>query len=181
MYNSLLKGLIEKFRKQDMNAFTLIYDEFKRLIYLYCGRLGDDDAVQEMTLFLIELLYGIELSRFKSDESDGLKRYIAVALKNKYIAIAKENQHYKSCCGELFEEYAQNSLAPEQLLISEALECLTDKQRIIIVYKYIYCLSDCEISAITGISRQAVNRLKNRALHILKQFYFDKAENTYGK
>ncbi len=178
MKNSLLKCLIGKFRAQDMTAFSLIYDEFKRLIYLYSGRLCDDDSVQDLTLFLIELLYSIDISRFTSDNSDSLKRYIAVSLKNKYIALSKEGEQYKKMCGEFYDGlYFTQAPPKEEIELVEALECLTSRQKIIIIYKYIYCLSDSEISNRLGISRQAVNRLKNRALITLKQFYFQ----TEGK
>lgn len=173
MENVLLKSLILKFRNQDMNAFAMIYDEFKRLIYKYAGKLCDDDAVQELTLFLIELLYSIDLSKFKGKNDDGLKRYIAVSLKHKYITVSKENDNYKKLCdrSEIYDNSFSDTL--ENLSAKEALKCLSHKQKIIIIYKYFYCLSDSEIAGITGISRQAVNRLKNRALLLLKEYYSD--------
>lgn len=171
MENKLLAALIEKFRNQDMNAFTIIYDDFKRLIYYYSGKLCDDDAVQELTLFLIELLYSVELSRFSKKEGDGLKRYIAIALKNKYIAISKANTK----CNAIYQnpEFYDNDYCDitSGITVKEALQCLSPKQRLIIVYKYIYCLPDSEIAKMLDISRQAVNRLKNRGLTMLKEFY----------
>lgn len=171
MENKLLAALIGRFRNQDMNAFTVIYDEFKGLIYHYSGKLCDDDAVQELTLFLIELLYSIELSRFAKKEGDGLKRYIAIALKNKYIAISKANTK----CNAVYQnpELYDNGYCDitSGITVKEALQHLSPKQRLIIVYKYIYCFPDCEIAKMLDISRQAVNRLKNRGLTMLKEFY----------
>ena len=171
MENGLLKSLIIKFRNQDMNAFAMIYDEFKRLIYRYSGKLCDDDAVQELTLFLIELLYNIDLTKFKDNGEDGLKRYIAVSIKHKYITVSKANDNYNNICEAA--DICDNSFSDilENLSAKEALKCLSPKQRVIIIYKYFYCLSDSEIAKLTGISRQAVNRLKNRALLLLKEFY----------
>lgn len=175
MTNSLLLPLIKKFREQDMTAFSIIYDEFKKLIYLYSGRLVDDDAVQDLTLFLLELLYGINLSKFHPDSSDTLKRYIAVSIKNKYISLSKERQKLISTSVELCDDLLINSESVfEGLDICEALKVLTLRQRLIIIYRYIYCYSDAEISSLLSISRQAVNRLKNRAIKTLQEFYFEK-------
>ena len=172
MCNSLLKSLIEKFREQDMSVFAIIYDEFKRLIYLYSGRLGDDDSVQELTVFLIELLYSVNLNSFKSDNSDGLKRYIAVSLKNKYISLSRKIQQLSTMNTELYENIAFTDIkTDESITLFSALEDLTARQRAIIIYKYVYCYSDAEICKLLGISRQAVNRLKNRAFITLRQFY----------
>lgn len=170
MENRLLIHLTERFRNQDMNAFAAIYDQFKKLIYHYSGKLWDDDAVQEMTLFLIELLYSAPLERFQRDASDSFKRYIAVAIKHKYIAILKENLRFDRCCNLLESDLCEEDLETN-LSVKEALKCLSSKQRIIIVYKYFYCLSDSQIAEMLGITRQAVNRLKNRALLLLKEFY----------
>ncbi len=175
MVNSLLLPLIKKFREQDMSAFTIIYDEFKKLIYLYSGRLSDDDAVQDLTLFLIELLYSINLSMFNCDSTDTLKRYIAVSIKNKYIALSKEKQKYLYFSVGLCDNLLANSESVlEAIDICEALKLLTHRQRLIIIYRYIYCYSDAEISSLLSISRQAVNRLKNRAIETLKEFYTEK-------
>ncbi len=172
MCNYQLKKLIEDFKKQDMLSFGPIYEEFKRYINFYSKKLGLEDALQELTVFLIELLYDIELSRFPTDSSDGLTRYIAVAIRNKYIALSKENSRYASMCAELYESevfYCDSTV--EKVCIEEALEKLTHRQRLIIIYKYILNYSDAEISLLLGVSRQAVNRIKNRAFVVLREFY----------
>ncbi len=171
MCNCLLINLIKKFKKHNMNVFTVIYDEFKDLILLYSARLGGEDTTQDLLIFLIELLYGIELSRFGYDQSDTLTRYIRVSLKNKYISLSKENQRYKTL-SEAFEDCSYLFHTNDEYFgISEALKLLSKKQQLIITYKYIHNYSDAEISEMLDISRQAVNRLKNRALTILKEFY----------
>lgn len=170
MENGLLCALIKKFRNQDMSAFAMIYDEFKKLIYHYSGKLQDDDAVQELTLYLIELLYNIPLNKFSNPKENGMKRYIAVALKNKYLAISDKNRKYIKFCDEL-ELVPDYDDVLDNISVKEALKCLSPKQRMVIIYKYIYCLPDSEIAQMVGISRQAVNGLKNRGLIMLKEFY----------
>lgn len=172
MCNSELKKLIKKYKSQDMTAFSPIYEEFKRFILLYSRRLGYEDATQELTIFLIELLYDMNISKFPSDSSDGLTRYIAVAIRNKYIALSKTNEKYSLMCAELYEsEVFYCDSTEERICVEEALKGLTHRQRLIIIYKYILNYSDSEISLLLGISRQAVNRIKNRAFVTLREFY----------
>ena len=171
MSNSLLKSLILCFRKGDMSAFTLIYDQFKKLIFHYSNKICSDDAMQELNIFLIELLYEINLSHFPNNDDNSIQRYISVSIKNEFLKILKRNAKYHSlCCDTYSKEFSSNSCF-DDLFIKEALEELSEKQRLIIIYKYIYNYSDIEISNALDISRQAVNRLKNRALDRLKAYY----------
>ena len=136
----------------------------------YARKLNDDDSAQDLTLFLIELLYDIDLSKFTKND-DGLQRYISVSLKNKYHALLKQKCKFKMQIETLKNCENDFSDINSNLSFKEALECLSERQRLIIVYKYIYCLTDCEIANALNISRQAVNRLKNRSFSILKGFY----------
>ncbi|MBE6750272.1 MAG: sigma-70 family RNA polymerase sigma factor [Ruminococcaceae bacterium] len=172
MDNRHLKSLILSFRKQDMCAFSEIYENFKKLINHYALKLNTEDALPELTLFLIELLYDIELDRFAEYSSDSIARYISVSLRNKYISISRENQKYRSFCSELYENevfYKDNLF--ENFFVADALCRLSHKQKLVIVYKYIYNYSDTELAFMLGTTRQSINRIKNRALSTLKNFY----------
>ena len=171
MSNSLLKPLIISFRRGDMSSFAIIYEQFKKLIFYYGKKLEDEDTVQELNIFLLELLYDIDISMFPCNNQDGIQRYIAVALKNEFLKICKQNSKYhKLCCKDYIREFSE-CCSYDDLFIKEALANLSEKQRLIIIYKYIYDYSDIEISDELNISRQAVNRLKNRALRELKTYY----------
>ena len=172
MYNRVLKKLILSFRKQDVGAFELIYDEFKDIIYHYARRQNDEDIIGELTLFLIELLYRINLSNFKSDTTVDIRKYISVSLKNKYISILRKQTKDNLILHDVYEEdLIYNNPAPMYMDICDAFENLTERQKSVVVCKYIYCLSEKQISQMLNISRQAVNRLKNKALIVLKEYY----------
>lgn len=172
MSTVLLVKLIKMFRKGDMSAFTVIYGHYKNLIQIYSKKLCDEDANQELTLFLLELLYNLDTDRFEIDGSNGLSKYIAVCLRNKYISLSKRNGIYTSYLNELFENgIVSDSYYEIPLEFKEAVSFLTQKQRLIIIYKYVYNFSDFEISKILKISRQAVNRIKIRALNELRNYY----------
>jgi len=174
MCNYLMLDLIKKFRNEDNTVFFEIYNEFEKIISVYSARLGGEDTVQELTVFLIELLCEIDLQKFEADSSNGLCGYIAVSIKNKYIELSKKRQQESKI--HISYDKIDNFLlfaTDEYFGISEPLKYLSPRQQLIITYKYIYNYTDCEISSVLGISRQAVNRLKNRAIKILKEIYYN--------
>ena len=57
------------------------------------------------------------------------------------------------------------------LFFYELLKKLSIIQKRVIVYKYLEGYSDIEISKILKISRQAVNKLKNRGLENIRKNY----------
>ena len=154
-----------------MQSLSLMYAEYIKLINFYSVIRGDEDANQELTVFLLELLYNVQLSKFNDDTSESLHRYIVVCIRNKYISLSKEKQineknitlFYES--QDKFSDYAETTV-----FLKDWLDRLSVKQRLIKIYRY---YSDAEIAQQLKISRQAVCRLKNRGLENLKKFYID--------
>lgn len=173
MYNYLLKGLIKDFRTQDVTAFEIIFEEFKGLISFYAKKINYEDAFGELSLFLLELLYSIDLSKFKKDKSDTLKRYIAVSIRNKYIALSKQFCEREKRELSFFDKDSYSFGFEGMLDMLDALKHLSASQQNVLIYKYVYSLSDCQIAETLGITRQAVNRLKNRGLKALKDYFFE--------
>lgn len=171
-----LMKLLDFFGGGDMGAFPLIYSEFEKLIRFYALKLQREDAVQEFTVFLLELLWKLTVESYGFRNSEEIKRYIAVSIRNKYIALSKAEQRQRVEMN-FFENmaYTTASLADDfgDLAVNDALSGLTPKQREMIILKYIFNYTDCEIAQRLNITRQAVNRLKNRAIHTLKQYYFE--------
>ena len=50
------------------------------------------DAKQELTLFLLEFVNNINLSKFQPDDSEDLYKYICVSLKNQSIGALRKHQ-----------------------------------------------------------------------------------------
>ncbi len=172
MDNLTLSTLITRFKAGDPAAYCRLFEGFEALLRLYAYRLSGEDSFQELSLFLIELFYKIDLSSFKSCKEDGLNRYICVSLKHKYIALSKQEQRLKKeknpyCEATDFE----NRDLIENARLKEALATLTAPQRKVIVYKYVYQFTDAEIGDMLKISRQAINKTKNRAFKTLKGYY----------
>jgi len=172
MSNCILKLYIKSFKNQKTEVFPLILRVFERLINYYARRLENSDDSQELNLFFIELLFSIDVEKFATDNSNSLAKYIAVAIRNKYIEISKSNSDYKSHFLLFGEGYfTANTDLMLKLEMVEMLDFLSEKQRQVIIYKFFYGYSDAEISQLMGISRQAVNNLKNRALETLRHIY----------
>ncbi len=94
MSNRELIQLINEYQSGNMKNFDLLYEVFKRLIYMYAGKNGGEEAVQDLNEFFVELLFKIDLSRFQKDSSDSLKRYIAVSIRNEHNLICKKHQEH---------------------------------------------------------------------------------------
>ncbi len=178
MCNRCLKILIQKFQNQEMTVFESLYDQFKKLIMYYAVRLHYDDAASDLTLFFIELLYQVNLWRFDSDDSLTLNNYISVAIKNQYISLSMQNNQYLKAFNKLYDNF--DGYQPDfedRFSLREGMKLLSKKQKIIIAYRYIYGYSEIEIALLLGISRQAVNRIRNRAISILRNFFNGEIEN----
>ena len=172
MSNKILKIYISNFKNQKTEVFPLILRVFERLINRYAKLLGNCDSAQELNLFFIELLFSIDTGKFASDSSNSMAKYIAVALRNKYIEISKNNCKQKSFNTPFTESfYLIDTDLNRKLETEEMLELLSERQRQVIICKYFYNYTDIEISHIMKISRQAVNNLKNRALQTLRNIY----------
>ncbi len=147
MCNSCLIELIEKFKKQDKSSLDTLNGEFWGLICCYAKRLGGEDYLEELRASFIEILYKINTKRFKRDDSDSVRRYIAVVLRNKYIALSNEKQEYEKIeLGQVDDIYSYTVSFDERIMVKDMLGLLSHKQRQIITYKYIYGYSDIEIS-----------------------------------
>ncbi len=170
MQNYLLKPLIYKIKEQDMSVFFQIFEEFKRLISFYGSKLGYEDASSELTLFFIELLYDVNLEKFPSDNSEELHKYIAVSIKNKYIALSMEREKSVKLENVLFEErYGVTQKLDDNVCVSRGISRLNDAQRFVFFYHFVYGFSIVEIADQLNISRQAVNKTKNQVLSILRK------------
>ncbi len=171
MENGCLITLIKKFREKDMSVFPVIFAEFEGLIYHYSLKCDAEDIFQELTVFLLELLYKVDISRFEALSGEGLKRYIAVSLRNKYVAFSKADSVFKRN-NEYLDDFV--SVEPDflgEFILREGLDRLTPKQREIIIFKYLHNYTNNDIARILKISRQAVNQIKNRAVETLREYY----------
>jgi len=174
MENSYLYSLIEKAQLHDMASFAVIFSDFEKLIYFYSRRLGGEDQFQELSLFLLELIYSIELSRFPKNNGRDIEKYIVASIRNKYIFISKRQERLKKENLPILSDSTMEDSDWVSLdALKEALNRLPNKQRETVLLKYIYGYSDVEIANHFCVTRQSVNRIKNRALQNLRDYYME--------
>ncbi|MDZ5255150.1 sigma-70 family RNA polymerase sigma factor [Clostridium sp. LIBA-8841] len=109
-------------------------------------------------------------------ENDGsIVKYInkAIVHRKKDMSINKRRKLDDLICTYEFDlnEFKDDSnilLVDSNILINDLLKTLTEKEKKVIQYKFIKGRSDVEIGEMLDISRQAVNKTKNRALKKLK-------------
>lgn len=175
MNNKELKKLISEYQNYDMKNFELLHKNFSKLIYYYAHRIGCDDAAQELNVFFVDLLFQIELSRFKDNDSSDLQNYIAVCIRNEYILVSQKRQKHNNSTLE-FQDYlgGYEPLYDDRISILGGLSLMNPKQRKILVSYYYYNYSDAEIAKMLNISRQAVNKLRNHGLQFLRKYFSNK-------
>ena len=171
MENSCLLALLDKFRKGDMSVFPVIFSEFEGLIKHYSRKSDAEDTAEELSVFLLELLYKLDISRFVRVPGNGLSRYIAVSIRNKYIAYSCQNERFRKAtlCTPSENTYIEDF--SKLTFLKDALRYLTPKQKAVIQLKYIYNYSDVEIGLKLNITRQSVNQIKNRAIERLREYF----------
>lgn len=171
MCNRELMSIVKEIKNKDMSRFGELYDAFAGLIRHFEIKLGYDDAGQELTVFLLELVYSLNTERFSSDDSDILKRYIAVSVRNKYIALSKRKNRIEHESGELYDCIACADEFEGSFTLKEAMNNLNERQRAALTLRYVYGYSDTEIAEKLGITRQSVNRLERKGLSVLREYF----------
>ncbi|MEE1238631.1 MAG: sigma-70 family RNA polymerase sigma factor [Acutalibacteraceae bacterium] len=169
MCNKELLAIAEEIKNKDMSHFKELYDNFGALIHHFEIKLGYDDAGQELTVFLLELIYSLNTDRFLPDDSEEFNRYIVASIRNKYIALSKKKSRIELESGELYDCLGCEEEFDVPLILKEGMKSLNSRQRSAIILRYIYGFSDTEIGERLGITRQAVNRLQRKSLNILRE------------
>ncbi|MGX8127957.1 RNA polymerase sigma factor [Clostridioides difficile] len=154
---------------------------FKPLIKKLSKFLYYEEGETDLIIFFIELIKSINLNNFTKQNDATIVKYIHKALLNKMFQLSKKQSRSKL----QFLEFNENMLNlrnnyPNEYVFEEDIcfhEYIFNElygiQRKVIFYKYLEGYSDIEISMKLKISRQAVNKAKNRAFKKIKKDYED--------
>ena len=174
----MLRDIIKQI--PDESATLEILKLFDNLLRKYARLLGYEDAYEDIQLFLIELLYTMK-ERDVGSKNDGyIVQYIAVSVKNKYIAMSKSLKELKVTS---FADISDEQMVYVEQLVAKDGENdisiyypsngeLSAREKLILELFFTRQYSIEEISNHLGISRQAVNQAKNRALNKIRSTYF---------
>lgn len=143
---------------------------------IYFNNYDIEDNKQDLIVSLINIVNKIPIDNpgfknegclvnyiYKSLLNNRRDMYINKSIKRDFI----ENK-YLSSMVEFKDNYFVDNIE-SNIEIEDMLKCLTEKEQRIVKYKFLNDKSEEEIAEILGIIRQAVNRMKNKALKKLKE------------
>lgn len=176
--------IISRAQNNDKQAVMLIIDKFKPLIGKYSYLLKYDDASSDLIISLIEIIKKIPIHTNENLKIDKfLVGYIASAIKNRYICLSKK--YYKVYVNEITLNLNNINIGngeklnlDDKIFVWQLLDKLSMLQREVLILKFIKDYSDKDICKILKISRQSVNRTKNRGLDNLRRYIGYKNINT---
>jgi RNA polymerase sigma factor (sigma-70 family) len=170
-----LYELIKESSKSNQQATLDIINKFSPLIKKYSRKLNYDGADTDLIIAIIVTIN--YLSKVQNpniiDKEEHIVGYISKVIKNKYIELSKIQSHIYNTEVELNLDVVEDKLVTnldDSILLTELLDKLTPLQRKVIEDSILKDKLYKEISEELGISRQAVNKLKNRALKNLKEY-----------
>lgn len=170
-----LSLLIEAAQKKSENMIILM-DHFTPLIRRLAHRLPYEyqDAEQDMRLSFLEIVNRMKLEQMRCLEDKYLLGYIKNAMTNRYINLlyaSTKQKEPKSLIDYRDVEVEEGVGFNDQIELLSLLRTLPKIQKDVLYFRYFYGYSDIEIAQKLHITRQAVNKIKNRALKELKRFY----------
>lgn len=174
--------LVQAAQSGDETAILDIIDMFKPLIGKYTRMMNyDEDFKSEMVWKLISFVKNeFHIDKLKENNNYVILRYIQVTLYNHYILLSKEKQYHNKY--EMNYEYdilvdlSDNNQSlqeglQEGLLLETLKSILTDRELLYINMIIIQGFTAEEIARKFGITKQAVNQYKNRALKKLRSYF----------
>ncbi len=177
--------LIDKIRlvKSGDDAVMMeIIEKFLPLIGKYTCKLNyDEDCKSELILKLIALVKNeIDLDKLRSDSDGAVVEYISNAIHHCYIALSKarcrirdnETAYDRETFVELLEDNLQYAENMDDGMFMETIRAqLTEREFLYIRLIVLEGWTAEEVSKRLGVSKQAVNQCKRRALDKVKKIY----------
>lgn len=168
--------LIKKSQDGNQNCTLEIIKKFSPLINKYSRKLNYDGSETDLIICILETVLHIPIlkdSNMKREEC--IINYIHISVKRQYIRLSKKyNVIYNKeieLNTDIIGVYSIENDLNNHLIINQLLDKLPFLQLSIIKDIYLNDISESYIANKLNISRQAVNRTKNRALNSLKKTY----------
>ncbi|SHK41784.1 RNA polymerase sigma factor [Tepidibacter formicigenes] len=178
-----LYDLLQRAKNNDKDAAYEIIKDFNPTLKKLSNSLHHEEAETDLIIELLKLIQ-IDIAKFNNSNNKQIAKYIHIHLKKRTLDLLKSNENK-------FKEYLEinhDILADESIvdieisvLTSILIESLVSQQRDIITMEFIHGFSEKDIARILGISRQAVNRTKNRALKNLRKIYIEDGGESIGR
>ena len=178
-----LIDLIKLAKSGDEPAMIEIIEKFKNLINKYVRLMNyDEDCRSELILKLISLVKNeIDIDKLRNCNDGVLVKYISQAIRNHYITISKVNSQIRNfetgydqeAFVDLLGDRPQSSRDIEDKLLLNTMQSILTEREFICVYSIVIDGWTAEkVAKKLGITKQAVNQCKLRALNKLKNELF---------
>ncbi|MCB2318027.1 sigma-70 family RNA polymerase sigma factor [Clostridium tagluense] len=166
--------LIKQSQNKNKDAATKIIEKFMPLIKKYATKLNYDGADTDLIISLIKLIKKLPIDKNKLFEKDKvIVSYIAISIKNEYIRLSQRYgkiSKMEIICEDDIINNLQHYDENYSFIVEDLLKKLPALQNKIIKGIFLLNLKEVDLAVSLGISRQAVNSTKRRALKNLKKY-----------
>lgn len=169
-----------KIQSRDSDSTLKLIEKFNPILKKYAYRLYYEDAYNDLLVDFIELLFNINLEKMQNKDDGCLISYLTTSIHNSYIKklIKIKQLRNFTIYSDLTEKelyYIDSLTATNDTYVNTDFDLLrkllTNPEFIIIKMIFYGGYSVAETAGALGITRQAVNQMKNRALKKLKRIY----------
>lgn len=174
----LLIDIILKAQEGNNEASLILIGQFNPLLRKYAYKLSYDDAYNDLLVDFLEIIKSIDINNLHNNCDGSIVSYICKSVYTSYIGKSKAKHKYFqfvtpfSGLSENEKYYAEVSLASYDnynILLTLSLNKILNQQEFLVIYTiYFLGYSSADIAQASGISRQAVNQTKVRALKKLR-------------
>jgi RNA polymerase sigma factor (sigma-70 family) len=174
---------VYKIQSGDNTAILKLIEKFKPILKKYAHSLSYEDAYDDLLVDFIELLNTLKVDKMQNKNDGGMVAYLTTSIHNSYIKklIKVKQLRNFTTYSELSENelyYIDSLTATKDTYVNADYDLLrkllTNQEFNIIKMLYYDGYTVTETALAIGITRQAVNQMKNRALKKLKDIFMDK-------
>lgn len=170
--------LWEKFQTGDNGTYAYIYEKYIRDLFFFGKQFSSDrelikDCIQDVFIKIYK-------NRKNLGAVNNIKVYLFISLKNSLLNELKKDQNWIEwidnihpdifCERDIEDSYIENEeRALQSAQLNKVIKDLTPKQRKVIYYRFVQCLSIPEIQELMGINYQSVTNLIHRSISKIKK------------
>lgn len=175
--------LISESQKGSQSATLFLVEKFNPLLKKYAYKLYSEDAYEDLLLNFIELIHNIKLDNIHEKDEGHIISYICTSIHRSYIKrlttiikqrniisfsnLSEKEVKNVDVLSSTYDKYFEFELLGIQKILSK-------NEMTVIEMVYLLEYTIMEIACSFGVSRQAVNQTKKRALKKLNYFLVEK-------
>lgn len=166
----------------DKESTLFLINKFEPILKRCASSIKREDAYNDLVVFFISAIQTLNWEGIKNKEDSGLVKYLCAIVVHEYVRISKKQRTYEQNT-YLLEDVDESAYSFTNRFASETLHdvlfyydlsiILTEAEVEVVNLHYFSGFSIQEIADMRKTSRQAVNKIRTRALNKLKTNYYD--------